>query len=243
MRLRLGRAGLLLALGLAYGTPVQSQSILYYSDLDLGTSSVPGALTMLGLTATTATSTAQFGTLLSGGSWDLVMFGHHNYSSTATDVMTQLTSYMSGGGKLLAATWGTSPLPGFMEAVAQQTDVSPIYTDSHPIFAGLGPSIGLLPGLGWGIWSQSYSPVGAAQCLGTLGSYCAGVLGHGGRSLLLGPLFDTYADLGQGEQFVAQSAKFLLGDVTAVPEPATLLMLIPGLLGIAVVRRRQGERQ
>jgi len=236
---RLLRAGLLVAFGLSVGVPAQSQSILYFSDYAYSSMTVPGALSGLGFSYTQATGVANFATLLSGGSWDLVIFGEQNMAP-ASSVMTELTNYMAGGGKLLATSWMSTPLVPFMQAVQMQTDQSPIYTDAHPIFAGLGPSIGLF-NPGYGIWSQSYSPTGAAQCLGTLGSYCAGILGHGGRSLLLGPLFDAYANQSQGEQFVAQSAQFLLGDQTVVPEPGTLLLLIPGLIGIGMVSRRRKE--
>jgi len=237
MRARFFGVGILVALGLSVGVPVQSQNILYFSDYAYPSMTVPGALSGLGFSYTQAADVTNFGTLLSGGTWDLVVFGEQN-GTPASSVMTQLTSYMAGGGKLLATTWQSTPLVPFMEAVQMQTNQGPILTDGHPIFAGLGTSIGLF-NPGYGIWSQSYSPTGAAQCLGSLGSYCAGILGHGGRSLLLGPLFDAYADQSQGEQFVAQSAQFLLGDQTVVPEPGTFLLLIPGLIGIGVVSRRR----
>lgn len=249
---RSGRGVLILVVALAFATPVQAQNVLVFQDVVLGISVVPGAISGLGLTASTATSISMFTSMLNGGIWDLVIMGEHDTSNGFfQDVALQaaMANHLGYGGALLAATWRTEPTgarPGplvpFMEAATVvDLNQTPIFSDAHPIFAGVGGAITLIDP-GWGVWSQSYAPGGLAQCLGMLGAGCAAILGNGGQTLLLGPLFDTYAAVLQGEQFVGNSIQYLLDTTTVIPEPIIAALLIPGLLGIALVcRRREGS--
>lgn len=219
----------LLVLGLAALTAGAAQlsaavSVLSWQDFNLGTGVVPGAVAALGAgySLTTASSQANFNTLLGSGTWDVVIFGEQNTAVFAGSAAA-LGSYVSGGGKLIAATWLSSSglLPLMQASSVVGVNGTTIVTSADPIFNNpfaLGPTIGL-SNPGWGTFSMSYAT--GAQGVGTLGSGYAVVRGNGGRTLLNAPLFDTYSNPTQGSQFVADEIYSLTS--TAVPEPSTLL--------------------
>jgi hypothetical protein len=242
--------GAVLSLGLAIGasTPASALSILHFEDASVGTSVVSGALASLGLGGSTAftNSTAQLNTLLGSNVYDLVIFGEQSSSTTYINAQTALDGYVAGGGRLLATTWRDGVLDGgglaaLMQATAAGFNGASIDTDTHPIFDGLGPVIGLT-NPGWGIYSRGWNPLGGATGIGSLASGSAAILGNGGSTLLLGPLFDTYNPLADGELFVANSISFLLDGIevsTPVPEPHTLALLLGGTLVAGALRRRR----
>jgi hypothetical protein len=224
-------AGLAVCAGLgeaAYGT-----SILRYRDLSLGTDVVDGALVSLGLTATLASDIPTFDTLLASQAWDLVIVQHQN-EGTAPDV----SGYLAGGGKVLAATWLDSTIAAVCDADVVGYNANPVGTDAHAIFAGVGPTMALV-NPGWGTFSLALAPLGTAQGLGTLGIGNAVILGNDGRSLLQGPLFDTFADVAQGQLFAANEIEYLLGGVPPIPEPLTVAGLALGLGALGTYLRRR----
>jgi hypothetical protein len=231
-----------LALSVVLGGVQSAHAVttLYWEDATHGTSAVPGALDSLGLTGSTITATdaLDFQTRLAGGTWDLVIFGEQD-SEVFPSLAADLGTYLAGGGKILGTTWVAGGYATFMEATQASTNGLTITTDSHPTFAGLGNSIGLSnPDPVWATFSQGYNPIGGGVCIGSIDSGgCAAILGNAGHTLLLAPLFDTYAPPADGELLVANSITYLLAPV---PEPSTLALLSAGLAfaGINLIRRR-----
>lgn len=228
--------GGLLMLALS-STASHAVSILHFEDDVAGTSVVPGALGSLGLSGSTTftNSTSTFNTLLGSNSYDLVIFGEQN-NNPFSDVSGAMGTYLSGGGKVLGTTWRTDDFKTFMGA-ASRTGVNDatLDTDGHAIFAGLGAVIDLV-NPGWGVYSSGWSgDVGSVE-IGALAGGAAAILGNAGNTLLLGPLFDTYADA-DGQLFVANSIDFLLNGAT-VAEPS-VLALLAGALGLLGFRARR----
>jgi hypothetical protein len=232
-----------LAIGALVGPRLaEAANILYFEDDAEGTSAVPGALSLLGLTGstTTATDTTNFNTLLTSNTYDLVIFGEQSDSDTFLFVSGALTTYVNGGGKVLGTTWLDEGFGALMGASARvATNEFTINTDASPIFAGLGPTTDLI-NPGWGVFSSSWDPDSGVTAFGTLGAGAAVLQANGGRTLLYGPLFDTYQDLPDGERFIANGIGLLLdGEQTVVPEPASLAILAIGLFGLAAAGRRR----
>ena len=205
---------LVVAALLASADRASAMAILHFEDLDMGTSAVPGALDLLGLTefTTTVTSVEDFrASLESGGPWNLVIFGEQNDRIFPGALATDLSTYVSDGGRVLGATWlSDSGFSALMQAQVMDTNSLTISTDANLVFAGVGSTIALV-NPGWvQVWTRSWTPVDSALAAGTLGEGAAVIVGNEGRTILQGPLFDTFVDLSTGNRFVANEIQLLL---------------------------------
>jgi hypothetical protein len=212
-------------------------NVLYWTDYNVGTSVIPGAIALVpGAVGTAASDQSDFNTKLAAGGWDVVIFGEQN-TSVWGGSSADITSYVSGGGKVIGATWLTgSGMASFFDATLYaSTNSNYITTDSNPIFAGLGPTVGLY-NPGWGVFSLGFGT--GATCAGTL-EYggCGAIIGNGGQTILNAALFDSYSPQAGGEQLVANEIMVLAG-ATATPEPASLLLLGAGFSLLAIRRKR-----
>jgi hypothetical protein len=226
--------------------PLQAQRVVYWTDDESGTNVIPSAIAQLqalrpGVTAYAATSQDDFDAQLASGTTALAIFGEQGDYVYAGS-QSALTAYLTGGGRVLGATWLEGGLASLLGASSVASSNGTSITGAGALFAGIAGAVGVA-NPGWTTFSQGYGTAAGSGCLATLSSGgCAAVQGNGGDSLLLSPLFDSYASDAEGGRFVANGANLLLGGVTStVPEPSTYVLMGTGLLtlgGVAARRKR-----
>ncbi len=213
-------------------------AVLYWNDFNLGTSAVPGGITLAGLTGVEAAGQADFNAKLAAGGWDAVIFGEQNgdaFSSSAA----ALSSWVAGGGKLIGTTWLDAGLSSLLEGVFVSTNGDTITTDANPVFTGLGATISI-SNPGWGIFSRGWTPSGTASCLGSLNSGgCAVILGNDGNTYLNSPLNDAYLSLADGERLIANELIQLTTGTQKVSEPVSMSLVGLGLAALGFGRRKK----
>lgn len=226
-----------LCLGLV-STQNAGAAVLYWDDYNVGTSAVPGGISLAGLTGVGATDRNDFNTKLAAGGWDAVVFGEQG-TGTFGNSSAALSAWVAGGGKLIGTTWVNGGLSSLLEGVFASDNGATITTDGNPIFAGLGATISL-NNPGWGIFSQGWTPSGTASCLGSLSTGgCAVILGNEGNTYLNGPLNDTYLSLADGERLIANELLQLTTDTQKVSEPVSMALVGLGLAALGFGRRKK----
>ncbi len=230
----------LAALCLAGTVNAGSINVLAFEDGALGTSVLPGALSLWGQcgTCTTTTDSSTFDSLLSGGGWNVVIYAEQDFEDFSSSA-SLLNAYVAGGGKLIGQTWLTGGLDNLLQASGTSTNGTVITTDGNPVFAGLGSTIAL-NNPGWGIFSQGWTPTAGAVGIGLIdsGGYAI-VLGNGGNTYLNAGLTDTYLAPADGQRLIANELTQLSAG-GLVPEPGTFVLLGCGLLALGTLRRRKG---
>lgn len=218
-------------------------NVLTFTDLNLGTSVLPGALALSGVCGTcTQTSDANaFHNAYLGGNWDLLIVATQNFGpSSYPNVFGDLASHITGGGAAIGQNWLTSESVFAALFEASQTgevNQTKISTDADQVFAGLGATASLF-NPGWGVYTTTLGTLGGGSALGTLGSGAAVVRGNGGRTYFNSFLLDTFATQSQGERLVANEINLALGCGAPVPEPSTMAFGAAGLLALVFRRMR-----
>ncbi len=248
MTIRSARAALsALALLAVVAVPASAQNILYYNDYNVGTDSMGAALAGLPVmyAVTTATSTGDFVTQLTGGGYDLAIFFEQNSSGSGYDAaFAALATFIGGGGAAIAddwTTWDPTHPAVFGAAYTGNTNDGTMTVTDASLAAGVSNPVSLY-NPGWGVFSTGLNGgTSAAVFVGSGES--AIVIGNGGKTIFNGFLSDTFVDTATGVQLYTNEINLVLGDWVPggpdVPEPGALAMLAGmGLAGLGFVLRR-----
>ncbi|MBK1733832.1 hypothetical protein CKO15_00760 [Halorhodospira abdelmalekii] len=210
-------------------TPAKAETfddrVLVVVDESEGESSVAGALARTGLeeTATIVDDLSGFERELSANDYDLVIVGAQRSGEFASAVAPVVESYVDDGGRVVATIWTGESLARVLSAEPVSENDERIQTDAHPIFqaASMAETEIDLDNPGWTVFSRSWRPLGDAEGVGQLGDGAALVIGNEGRTAVIGPLFDSFDDVQEGERFVANVMRWILTGGATPPEIST----------------------
>lgn len=220
-----------------------SADVLYWIDFTIGTSAIPGGITKAGFAGVAATDDTNFDNLLTTGTWDAVIIAIQGspLNSYNPSILPDLVSFVNNGGRLIGSNWfnGDTGFYSLFQAALVDVNNTSVTNDGSALFNAISGNIGLV-NPGWGIFDQSYSPLAGATGFGPSGGGFGIIQGNNGKTFLNGPLTDTYANLSQGEQLIAN--QITAGGVeNPVPEPATFVLLLGAVGGLMLVRKNQKQ--
>ena len=181
-----------------------------WQDETTGSAVIEGGLEAAGITDFEQTQSSEdFATRVAENEPDLVIF-----AVQSTDVppagLAALEQHLESGGGVIAVDWtGNQDYLDLLQAERVETNAGVIGTDDHPLFSTVSEPEIPLTNPGWGVWSAAYDPVGDAVGAGHLGDGNAAVIGNAGTSVLLGPLFDSYESVAQGQELLEGAIQLL----------------------------------
>ena len=189
-----------------------SVEVLYWIDHDMGTDVTPGAITLAGLAGLPASGSTDFAAKLNNGYWAAVIAGFQNASADSYALASGLATYVASNGKLIAAdstASGDSDFFSLMQAAVAGSNATSVSNDGNALFNGITGNVGLTnPG-----WSAAFDltySTSAGIGIGPSGGGYGIIKGNSGLTYLNGPLFDTYSQVSQGWQLVANELTALL---------------------------------
>jgi hypothetical protein len=245
--------GLKLAALLALCVSLANASeVLYWQDDVIGSSVIPGAITLAGDTGVAAASDTNFDALLTSQAWSAVIIDIENLPLTSyySAIPGDLATYVNNGGLLIGDDYYTSTpggdtgLASLFQATAVGNNASSITNDGSALFSGIAGNIGVYSS-DWTVYDVVYNPTGTANGYGSSGAGYGIIEGSSGSgtTFLNGPLADAYTNLSQGQQLIANELSYATTATgpssPATPEPGTMVLFGSGFISLALSQRRR----
>ncbi|MCE4563238.1 hypothetical protein INQ51_02845 [Maribellus sp. CM-23] len=214
-------------------------SALVYVDYSFSDDGVVLALNNKGYTVTVATSWSDFNTKLAAGTDLAVAFAQNNSASGSLN-LTTVQNYITGGGKMIFASWATGADQAYANLFEAEftgnTNLNNV-TVSNPLIANeLTTNPYALSNPGWTIFSTGLAPIGNGIVAATFeNDEAAIIIGNNGNTIMLGYLSDTPAGDANNRANVFASVLNGMSAPLTVPVSMFSIILVFMLIALSVV--------